>query len=149
MVFADWVAHFFAPYESEGLHRNGTALNGGTEHLSLSVFNIIWYSRLRITSCLYAWLGFYRFVLLETDGFGGMNVRHEIARSNQYDDADDECAGIEEQYPERIDFERHFADIVVGWVELDDAGALLNEAEGEGEYIADEQTLADDEDGKP
>ena len=76
-------------------------------------------------------------------------MRNEETGTNEHEDTDDKCGCVDEQECRDIYLGGSLADIISCRVERDKAGVALQEDDGGGEKIANEHTLADDEDGKP
>ena len=78
-----------------------------------------------------------------------MDVRNEETGTYKNEDTDDKCGCVDEQECLDIYLGRSLADIIGCRVERDKTCLALQEDDGGGENVANEHTLADDEDGKP
>lgn len=76
-------------------------------------------------------------------------MRDKVAWGDEHEDTDEECCRIEEQDEGDADFHGGLTDIVGLWVERDDASCLLQGDNAKAQDIAQQQSLADNEGGKP
>ena len=78
-----------------------------------------------------------------------MDARNEITGCYQHEDADEQCAYVEQHDVEHVDLHGSLADIVGLRIEFDDARIVLQQHDAQSQDVAPEESPAYDIGGKP
>ena len=78
-----------------------------------------------------------------------MYVRNHIAWRYKYEERYEERADVKQEHEKPVDFHGYSVDVICCRVELEYACCLLQEQQCQGDDVADDESLADDECCKP
>ena len=91
----------------------------------------------------------FRTFLFVSHRFCGVDMRNQITRSDEHEDADEQCGDVERDDEGQIEFCGNCADVIGGWVEFYQSCITLEENESNADDVSEKQSLSDDEYSEP